>query len=132
VNIIIIIGVTEIRRNHKYTRLISRRYGSDQILQNIPYKHSDITKNNKESIQKSPKLSTNSLMNMVNRTLIDTSNPLLTVGLEVTSTYKDSEGVCEFNLEELEILISPSAGWIVALGLFFAWPADLEFWYEWT
>jgi hypothetical protein len=88
------IGVTEIRRNYKYTRLISRRYGNDQILLNKQYKHNDITRNNmKESAKISPRLSSGNFINTASNTLLDTSNPLLVVGLEVTSTDKDSEGV---------------------------------------
>lgn len=101
------IGVTEVRRNHKYTRLISRRYGRDQILQN---KYKNITQNDVNDPKRSPKSSANNMNNL--SPLHIPSKPLLKLDLEIISNNNDSEGICDFNLEELEVLISPSAGWI--------------------
>ena len=56
--------------------------------------------------------------------------PLLSVDVELTPGNKDREGMLCFSLEELEILLSPSAQWVGAITAFFAWPADLEFWSE--
>jgi hypothetical protein len=140
-------GGIENHLGYEYTRLISRRHYED-TGQKYQRNRSNLDKGLKAALgPKSPK---SIMLDSKNRSKSNASlysssfftsstsnttpepelivSPLLLIHLELTPNDRDQEGTCSFNLEELEILISPTAQWVGAIGTFFAWPADLEFW----
>ena len=141
-------AASDVRFGYKYTKLISRRYdkagrqrpitptpGSTSPRFGVGRTHSSSARISSENLKanQSAEAKTSRYWTAKPPVTVETEGPrppLLSVDVELTPGNKDREGVLCFSLEELEILLSPSAQWVGAITAFFAWPADLEFWSE--
>ena len=139
-------AASDVRFGYKYTKLISRRYDKAGRQRPIApsstssrfgggHSHGSSTRISSENLKASQfaEAKTSRYWTVKPPVAVESEGPrppLLSVDVELTPGNKDREGVLCFSLEELEILLSPSAQWVGAITAFFAWPADLEFWSE--